>query len=250
MELQSGVWPKTAHAGIGSMRELLILLVVVAAIAIIWYMRQRKARLGNQGKFDGARWTAPHAVGADPESAPDPIIGRSEAAPAVARGKAANGAGLFQDAAASAAGLPYERAADQLEDLTADLVNARRDADRTAKQLANRAAEALAAVQAVAATHAGAVPADGTDRCPPNYPIKATMAAMQYHVPGEPTYNVMVPDVCLESTAAAEAAVFSRSEGEAGIEPGTVVIENAVAEPIEAEVGPDRHRAPGFEGRR
>ena len=245
MEWQSGVWPKTAHAGIGSMRELLILLVVVAAVAIVWYMRQRKARLGNQGTFDGARWPAPHAVGAGRESAADPVIDRSEAAPAVARGKAANGAGLFQDAAASAAGLPYERAADQLEDLTADLVNARRDADRTAKQLANRAAEALAAVQAVAATHAGAVPPDGTDRCPPNYPIKATMAAMQYHIPGEPTY-----DVCLKSTAAAEAAGFSRSEREAGIEPGTVVIENAVAEPIEADVGPDRHCAPGFEDRR
>jgi hypothetical protein len=238
MESQSGVWPETAHAGIGSMRELLILLVVGAAMAIILYTRP------------GARRTPPHTAGADRESAADPIINSSEVTPAVARGKAANGAGLFQDAAASAAGLPYERAADQLEDLTADLVNARRDADRAAKQLANRAAEALAAVQAVAATHAGAVPADGTDRCPPNYPIKATMAAMQYHIPGEPTYNALVPDVCLESTAAAEAAGFSRSEGEAGIEPGTVVIENAVAEPIEADVGPDRHRAPGFEDRR
>ena len=89
--------------------ELLILLVVVAAIAIIWYMRQRRARLDNQGKFDGARRTAPHAVGADRESAADPVIDRSEAVPAVAPGKATRGPGLFQDAAASAAGLPYER---------------------------------------------------------------------------------------------------------------------------------------------
>jgi hypothetical protein len=127
----------------------------------------------------------------------------------------AKGAGLFQDAAASAAGIPYERAADRIEDMSTDLTIARREAERTAEQLANRAAEALAAIQAAATTHGSAVPGDGTDRCPPNYPVKATVAAMQYHTPGEPTYNLTVPDICLESAEAAEAAGFSLSNGDA-----------------------------------
>jgi hypothetical protein len=38
---------------------------------------------------------------------------------------------------------------------------------------------------------------------------------MQHHIPGEPTYNLKVPDICVESTAAAEAAGFSEFDGEA-----------------------------------
>lgn len=198
------------------MRELLILLIVVAAIAIIWYSWRERGRAAEHRRIVDSRRIALDATGADRASTAAVQAPHEATAPAAAAGPTGKGEGLFQDAAASAAGLRYQRAADQIEDMTASLADARRDAERAAERLANRAAEALATVQAAAAAHGGAVPGDGTDRCPRQYPVKGTMAAMRYHVPGEPSYSRTVPEVCFQSAAAAEAAGFSESGDEAG----------------------------------
>lgn len=194
------------------MRELLILLVVSAAIAIIWwYLRQRSGTAAAQGGFG--------------ESRRDDQPGAR--AREVANGSATNGPGLLQDAASSAAGLPYARAADQIEEMTAEIETARREAERAAKRLGNQAAAALAAVQAAAASHGGAVPGDGTDRCPPDYPVKGSMTAMSYLTPDEPRYDLAVPDVCFQSVAAAVAAGFAERGGQAGTAPGAAAGDDA-----------------------
>ncbi len=212
------------------MRELLILLAIVAAIAIIWYVWQVATRIvGRQRLIDDSRPIGPDAAGSDRASMANSVTAPGTAAAAAEPAAAAKGAGLFQDAATSAAGLPYERAADEMERMTADLATARRDAERTAERLANRAAEALAAIQAAAAAHGGAVPGDGTERCPSNYPVKATMAEMRYHIPGAPTYDRTIPDICLLSATAAEAAGFSESARESGASPGAVAVEDGAA---------------------
>ena len=195
------------------MRELLILLVVLAAIGIIWYARRISARADKRRVIDGSRGTALDTAGTDRASAGVPA--RSGTAASAAPRRAAKGPRLFQGAATSAAGLRYERAADEMEKKTADLANARREAERTAELLADRTAAALAAIQAAAAAHGGAVPGDGTERCPRGYPVKATMAATRYYIPDDPAYMLIVPDVCLESAAAAEAAGFSEFDVEA-----------------------------------
>ena len=78
----------------------------------------------------------------------------------------------------------------------------------------SRASEALQAIQAAAAVDGGAVPGDGSDRCPPRYPVKGDLTTMRYWNPGEPTYDQAVPDVCFQSAAAAEAAGLTESGGE------------------------------------
>jgi len=123
---------------------------------------------------------------------------------------------LFQEAADSAAGLPYERATDQMEGMTADLARARRDAEREAARLAGRASDALASIQAAAAAHGGAVPADGTLECPTGYPIKGEIALLRFHNPGQPSYNRTIPEICFQSSEAAEAAGFSETGDDAG----------------------------------
>ena len=127
---------------------------------------------------------------------------------------------MYQEAADSAAGLRYERAADQMEGMTADLAKARQEAERAAERLATRANHALASIQAAAAAHGGAVPGDGTHNCPANYPIKGNMPAIRYHTPDHPSYNRPIPEVCFQGIDAAEASGFIASGDEDGRQGG------------------------------
>jgi hypothetical protein len=197
------------------MREILILLIAIAAIVIVWYVLQQRTRAAEQRRSEESRRTAAKPTGTGRGSMPDMNASSQAKAPEAGTGATARSAGLFQEAAGSAAGLPYERAADEMDELTADLANASRAAERAAEQLANRAAEALEAVQVAAAAHGGAVPGDSTDRCPPSYPVKGRITAKRYHLPAESSYNGLVPDVCFQSAAAAEAAGFSGTGDEA-----------------------------------
>ena len=194
------------------MRELLILLVVIAVIGIVWYMWK-----GNDGADERRSKGVPRRpqVRGGNEAAPTSTP-RATSAHAAEPGPGERGTGLFQEAADSAAGLQYERAADQMEGLTADLAKARQDAEQAAEQLASRAGDALASIQAAAAAHGGAVPGDGTQDCPSSYPIKGTIASMNYHNPGQPSYNRIIPEVCFQSAEAAEAAGFTEFGDEAG----------------------------------
>lgn len=183
------------------MRELLILVVVIAVIAIIWwYLRQRSVTAAEQGRFVESRRVAQPDNGAR----------------GVTDGSVTKEPGLLQDAASSAAGLPYARAADEMEEMTAEIATARREAERAAERLGYRVAEALAAVQAAAASHGGAVPGDGTYHCPQSYPVKGAMTAMAYVTPDQAAYDRTLPDVCFQSVAAADAAGFAGPGGEAG----------------------------------
>jgi hypothetical protein len=193
------------------MSEFLILLAVVGAFSIIWYVWRERVGASEQHRIDDSRRIAADATKTGRRSVAAMATPDEAMPPAAQADEAAKGAGLFQDAARTASGLPYERAADQMDELTAELANARRDAERAAERLANRASEALEAVRAAAAAHGGAVPGDGTDRCPLSYPIKGTMMVMQYYLPEDPAYTAAVADVCFQSAAAAEAAGFAES---------------------------------------
>jgi hypothetical protein len=202
------------------MRELVGLLVIIAVIAIIWYLRKQNAQAAEQRKIDEFRQMQAKVAEADRAS-----LARTASAPsadqaASSASVAARGTGMLQEAADQAAGLRYETATGEMEAVTADLEAARRQADRDAERLARRADEALAAVQAAAAAHGGAVPGDGTRDCPADFPIKGNMPSRRFHMPGQPSYERTIPEVCFQSAAAAEAAGFSESGDEAGMRRG------------------------------
>ena len=207
----------------------IILLVIIVAIAILWYLQQQNAKAAERRKVDESRRVQVFEAdrGALTASA------RTATSTRVAEpGRAERGAGLFQEAADSAAGLRYERAADQMEGITADLAKAREDAERAAERLASRASEALVAIQAAAAAHGGAVPGDGTHNCPSSFPIKGNMSSMRYYKPNQPSYNQTIPEVCFQGAEAAEAAGFTESGDEAGMRGGPVEVDEVAAEQV------------------
>jgi hypothetical protein len=226
------------------MKELLIFVTALTALAIFWYLWQRSARAARQrANHDSPGTARPHLETGRSTSAVRDALPRAPDFAGTAD-RAGKSAGLLQDAADSAAGVPYERASEQIEQMTADLAAVRRDAERTAEQLANRAAEARVAIQAAAAAHGGAVPGDGTGRCPPSYPVKATMAVMRYLTPDQRIYHQTAPDLCLKSVAAAEAAGFSGSADDAAAAPETDSAEDDGGEFALADVEPERPRRP------
>jgi hypothetical protein len=199
-------------------RTLLIIVVIIAVIAVIWYLRQQNAKAAEQRKVDEFRRVRSAADAQD-----------RAAVSATAAGAAAETArpvrpGLLQEAADTATGREYEKAAGELEEMTADLARAREDADRAAARLAARADEALVAVQAAAKAHGGAVPGDGTHECPPAYPIKGNMPSMRYHLPGQPSYARTIAEVCFQNAAAAEAAGFTEAGDETGMRGGPAAV--------------------------
>lgn len=188
------------------MGRLLVIVIIILLIAIIWYLLRERAR-AEQQRLEMARRRGIDAAPVDRERLAVP----SAASPPAGPGEHEGRAGLVQEAADRAAGLGYERAADQLEELTADLSEARRAADLAAANLSRRASDALAAVQAAAATHGGAVPGDGSPDCPADYPIKGLIDAARFIDRDAPDYARTVPDVCFQGVAAAEAAGFAAS---------------------------------------
>jgi hypothetical protein len=194
------------------MREVLILLAVIAVIVAVWYIWKENSRSRGLGDPASRRQDSLANRVSESRSAPTGTPTRT-AEPGIGE----RGAGLFQEAADSAAGLRYERAADELKGMTSDLAKARQDAERAAERLAGRANQALASIQAAAAAHGGAVPGDGTHNCPAGYPIKGNMPTLRYHSPDQLSYNRTIPEVCFQSAEAAEAAGFTES----GDEPGT-----------------------------
>jgi hypothetical protein len=219
------------------MRELLILLVIIAVLVVIWYLRKESGGASPRRTDDQARRLEALLAGrASRTAAASTTTSVRDDEPGLTERRA----GLFQEAADSAAGKRYERAADQMEGLTADLAKARQDADQAAERMASRVSEALASIQAAAAAHGGAVPGDGTHECPVSYPIKGNMPVMRYHKPGQPSYDRTIPEVCFQSAEAAEAAGFTESGDEAGMRGGPVVIEEVVDEAV--LVDEDRER--------
>jgi len=115
----------------------------------------------------------------------------------------------LQGAADTASGKRYEEAADQLEAKAADLAEARKDAERAAARLSGQAEDALANVQAAATMKSGSVPGDGSQDCPPDYPVKGNQSSRLYHLPSSPNYTATIPEFCFADAEAAEAAGYS-----------------------------------------
>jgi hypothetical protein len=176
------------------MRELLVLLVIIiAVVAMIWYMRSPRAQTGAKPKSDEFRGIQGNVSASD-------LAGRTAAAtlPAAAPNRAPD----------TVAGMTDEQATDYLEEPTAKLTQARHDAERAAARLSSRGETALA-IQTAAAAHGGALPGDGTRDCPSTYPIKGNATSMLYHEPGTPTYMATIAEYCFSSVGAARAAGFS-----------------------------------------
>jgi hypothetical protein len=209
------------------MESWLILLAIVVVVAVVIYTRRQSARDAEQRKIDETRRTQAQVAAADRA-----VMAASEP-PAQSGIAPASGRGLLQEAADRAAGLPYERAVDQIEMQTSELARAREDAERAAARLSDRAEQALAAVQAAAAAHGGAVPGDGTHDCPPGYPIKGNMPSQLYHEPGQLSYNRTIPEVCFRNAEAAESAGFSPAHDDPGMRRGAMAAGAAVVEEID-----------------
>lgn len=65
-------------------------------------------------------------------------------------------------------------------------------------------------LQSSASSHApaGAIEGDGTEVCPPEYPIKGNASSRIYHQPGQPSYDRTVPEFCFAAEEDAIAAGF------------------------------------------
>lgn len=139
-------------------RVLLVILVIIA-IGYVWY--QWQARKAAEKERQEQRQVAARAepmrslppVADAPVAPPIPAARPVAAAPAaqpsasVAAEPTREG-GRLQDAADVAAGIGLDQQTEQMEDLTAGLAAARREADAAAARLAVEADEALAEVQA------------------------------------------------------------------------------------------------------
>ncbi len=217
------------------MNQWLIALVIIVVIAIIWYLMRERARAAEQQQLEASRRLQSGARAA--ERAPLAAAGAATAAGVGAEDAASRAGDRLQEAAARAAGVGFERATGQMEEMTADLAEARREADLEAARLANKADTALAAIQAAAAAHGGAVPGDGTRNCPSGYPVKGSMASMLYHEAKAREYGQAIADVCFQSVDAAEAAGFlSAARAEAVIVEELAVREDAETGYAEAVV--------------
>jgi hypothetical protein len=171
------------------MRELIVaLIIIIAVIAVIWYLRSPRAQTSGQRKSDGVRGIQGNAGAPDPGQA-------AAATPPAAPSRATD----------PVAGMTNERATTHVAEPTAKVTQARHDAERTAIRLSGRGETALA-IQ-TAAAYGGALPADG--ECPPSYPIKGNATSMRYHELGTPTYMATIAEYCFSSVEAAQAAGFS-----------------------------------------
>lgn len=211
------------------MRELLVILAIIAVIAIVVYLRRQSAKDAEQRKIDEFRQMQAKAAAADRAAA------AASAPPAPPAMAPASGLGLLQEAADRATGLPFERAADQIESQTTELARARQEAEHAAARLSDRADQALAAIQAAAAAHGGAIPGDGTHDCPPAYPIKGNMPSQRYHEPGQLSYNRTIPEVCFQNAEAAESAGFSPAHDDPGMRRGSASMGAATVEVVADE---------------
>jgi cytoskeletal protein RodZ len=69
-------------------------------------------------------------------------------------------------------------------------------------------AEQLAETGPVPTITGGLVEGDGTHDCPDGYPIKGNASSRIYHLPGESSYDVTVPEVCFATEQDAAAAGY------------------------------------------
>ena len=78
----------------------------------------------------------------------------------------------------------------------------------TGEPIAGPDAQIASPAPGAEAVPAGAVLGDGTNGCPPDFPIKGNASSMIYHRPGQPSYDRTIPEFCFASEHDAEAAGY------------------------------------------
>ena len=176
------------------MRELIVvLIIIIAVIAMIWYLRSPRAQTAVKPKSDGVRGTQGNGGTSDRARS-----GAAATLPAAAPSRVTD----------TVPGITDERPTAHLAEPAGKLAQARHDAERVAARLSNRGETALA-IQSAAAAYGGVLPGDGTRECPPSYPIKGNATSMLFHQLDSPTYMATIAEYCFSSVEAAEAAGFS-----------------------------------------
>ena len=176
------------------MRELIVvLIIIIAVIAMIWYLRSPRAQTAVKPKSDGVRGTQGNGGTSDRARS-----GAAATLPAAAPSRVTD----------TVPGITDERPTAHLAEPAAKLAQARHDAERVAARLSNRGETAMA-IQSAAAAYGGVLPGDGTRECPPSYPIKGNATSMLFHQLDSPTYMATIAEYCFSSVEAAEAAGFS-----------------------------------------
>lgn len=139
------------------MTRVLIVILIIIVIGYLWYQLQarkaaeqeQKAKRQVAARADSVRPLAP--VAAAPVFPSAPVAPPAEAAavaPPAPPAEPVREPGRFQDAADAAAGIGLEEQTETMEDLTAGLAAARREADAAAARLAAEADAALEDVRA------------------------------------------------------------------------------------------------------
>lgn len=212
------------------MTRVLIVIILILIVAYL-YHRWQQQRAAEQQRLSAGQ-ERQRAVAASAAAGP--------VAAAASRTE-----GLFQDAADTAMATDLEASTARLQAMTAELGQARQEAEAASERLAAQADAALeeilqeagngdvldepieidaelidargnveAVVADVYAAHGsdgvppGAVRGDGGRDCPPIYPVKGNGASMRYFDAGSPGYDQTVPEFCFSNTESALAAGF------------------------------------------
>jgi hypothetical protein len=75
--------------------------------------------------------------------------------------------------------------------------------------------------------------ASGRD-CPPNLPVKGNLPSRVFHVPGQPNYDRVIPEVCFASEEAAADGGFRPSRSGEGLQGAAAGVAAAAAAPVAA----------------
>lgn len=215
------------------MTRVLILIILILIIAYL-FNRWRQQREAEQQRLSAAqerqRAVAAQAAPSVPTATAGAASGRAE--------------GLFQDAADTAMGTDLGESTARLQAMTAELGQARQEAEAASARLSAQADAALEELRLAASDDGldepieidavlleergnaqnlvadvyaaplgegvppGAVRGDGGRDCPPIYPVKGSRASMLFHEPGSPSYNQTIPEFCFSNAESAIAAGF------------------------------------------
>ncbi len=131
------------------MLRVLIVILIIALIGYLLYQMQARKAAEQEQKPKRQVAARPEPVRQLPPVAAAPVVAPVPSPPvAAAAPEPARDGGRIQDAADVAAGIGLDEKTDQMEDLTAGLAAARREADAAAARLAVEADAALAEVRA------------------------------------------------------------------------------------------------------
>ena len=171
------------------LRQFSSVLVWALAVVVAWFERRETGDRPSVAAGDTRR-PAPASPSASPPTAATETVGPSDARPELVEADPS----LAGDAETDAA--PEESpAAPEADEVPMDEVPA-------------PAPGAVDAGGPGTGGPPGSVPGDGTRVCPDGYPIKGNATSRIYHLPGQSSYEVTIPEICFATEADAQAAGF------------------------------------------